>query len=273
MPASLTPPTRPPLWTDAELGIATKAYLQMLFAELSGVTNNKTAIKRALCAGPLASRNESSVDRRMQNISAVLYEQRMPYIAGFRPAHNVGSRVKAKILTLLSEYGIESLEAYIPTEDVQTLAKRVTELRQRHLGAEPKGSASPAIVTAVTTTFVRDPAVKAWVLKSANGQCEGCGSPAPFIGVDGLPYLEVHHVMPLSSYGSDKTTNAVALCPNCHRRCHYSRDRDEFKLMLYQRVPRLIVEVPELINQAVVAKEPDHARALVDQTVGYEHVP
>lgn len=252
MSASLNTLAKPLLWSDAELGIAAKAYLQMLHAELSGVAYNKTAIKRALCAGPLATRNESSVDRRMQNISAVLYEQRMPYIAGFRPAHNVGSRVKAKILTLLSEYGIESLEAYIPTNDAQALAKRVTELRRRHLGVVPRGSASPESITTITTTFIRDPAVKAWVLKAANGHCEGCGSPAPFIGMDGLPYLEVHHVMPLSSHGSDKTTNAVALCPNCHRRCHYSKDRDEFKLNLYQRVSRLIVEVPELAEHAVV---------------------
>jgi len=50
--------------------------------------------------------------------------------------------------------------------------------------------------------------------------------------------------MPLSSYGSDTTANAVALCPNCHRRCHYSADRDEFKLTLYERIVRLAVEAP-----------------------------
>lgn len=213
---------------------------------------NKAAMNRALRAGPLSARTKGSVEFRMQNISAALYELKMPYIAGYLPALNIGPDIKERMVALLSMQGIESLEAYVPTPDIHTLAKRVSELRLRHLGSIPKGSATPATVTTTTTTFVRDPAVKAWVLQAANGNCEGCGTRAPFKGTDGLPYLEVHHVMPLSSHGSDKTTNAVALCPNCHRRCHYSADRDEFKLALYERNPRLLVEVPELANEAVV---------------------
>lgn len=238
-------------WSDAELAATVKAYLKMLHAELNGVSYNKAAVNRELRAGPLASRTKASIEFRMQNISAALYELKMPYIAGYFPARNIGTAVKEKMVAMLSVEGIESLEAYVPTPDANTLSKRVTDLRQRHLGAIPKGASSPHTVTVTTTTYVRDPAVKAWVLQAAKGHCEGCGDPAPFIGMDGLPYLEVHHVMPLSSHGSDKTTNAVALCPNCHRRCHYAKDRDEFKLMLYQRIPRLVVEVPEHIEEAI----------------------
>jgi 5-methylcytosine-specific restriction protein A len=79
----------------------------------------------------------------------------------------------------------------------------------------------------------------------AGGHCEGCLQVAPFNGVDGLPYLEVHHVMPLSNHGSDRVTNAAALCPNCHSRCHRSLDRDEFRLQLYEQIERLIMEVPD----------------------------
>lgn len=233
-------------WSDAELGATIKAYLGMLHKELNGIRYNKAAINRELRAGPLANRTEGSVEFRMQNISAALYELRMPFIVGYKPARNIGSDVKQKMIALLSAYGIESLEPYVPTDDAHALALRVSNLRQRHLGIVPKGSQAPVASTSTITTFVRDPAVKAWVLHAANGNCEACGSPAPFLGVDGLPYLEVHHVMPLASHGSDTTTNAVALCPNCHRRCHYSRDRDEFKIALYERIPRLILEVPEL---------------------------
>lgn len=239
-------------WSDAELAVAIKAYLQMLHLELQGLPYNKAAMNRALRDGALAARTKASIEFRMQNISAALYELKMPYIAGYLPARNIGSAVKEKMVAMLSAQGIESLEAYVPTPDIHLLAERVFELRQRSLGAVPRGSAVPATVTTTTTTFVRDPAVKAWVLQSADGNCEGCGSAAPFKGTDGLPYLEVHHVMPLSSHGSDKTTNAVALCPNCHRRCHYSVDRDEFKLALYERNARLRVEVPESANEAVV---------------------
>jgi 5-methylcytosine-specific restriction protein A len=237
-------------WSDAELAATIKAYLRMLHAELNGMSYNKAAVNRDLRAGPLASRTKASIEFRMQNISAALYELKMPYIAGYLPARNIGSAVKAKMVTLLSAQGIESLEAYVPTPDANTLSERVADLRRRHLGALPKGSDSPQTVTVTTTSYVRDPAVKAWVLHAADGHCEGCGGLAPFIGMDGLPFLEVHHVMPLSSHGSDKTTNAIALCPNCHRRSHYSKDRDEFKLALYQRVPRLVLEVPELVEQS-----------------------
>lgn len=240
-------------WNDAELAIAIKAYMQMLHAELHGVVYNKAAVNKELRAGALASRTKGSIEFRMQNISAALYELKMPYIAGYLPARNIGSTIKQKIVALLSQQGIESLEAYVPTPDPHILTERVSELRQRHLGTVPGGSAAPPTVMTTMMTYVRDPAVKAWVLQVACGNCEGCGNPAPFKGADGLPYLEVHHVMPLSSHGSDKTTNAVALCPNCHRRCHYSSDRDEFKLTLYERVPRLIVEVPDLIEQALVS--------------------
>jgi 5-methylcytosine-specific restriction protein A len=64
--------------------------------------------------------------------------------------------------------------------------------------------------------------------------------------MDGYAYLEVHHVRPLAGRGSDTTTNAVALCPNCHRRCHFSSDRDEFKVALYEKVDRLEIEVPDI---------------------------
>lgn len=240
------------VWSDTELAVAIKAYLQMLHWELQGMPYNKAAVNRSLREGALAGRTKASIEFRMQNISAALYGLKMPYIAGYLPARNIGTTVKEKMVAMLSAQGIESLEAYVPTPDIQLLAERVSELRQRSLGAIPKGSDTPATVTTTTTTFVRDPAVKAWVLQAAKGNCEGCGANAPFQGTDGLPYLEVHHVMPLSSHGSDKTTNAVALCPNCHRRCHYSADRDEFKLALYERNARLLVEVPESADDILV---------------------
>jgi hypothetical protein len=105
----------------------------------------------------------------------------------------------------------------------------------------PDGSVQPQKVSTVSTVFVRAPKVRTWVLREAKGICEGCGSNAPF-KVDGLPFLEVHHVKHLAQKGSDRLTNAVALCSNCHQRCHRSRDRDEFTAGLYSKISRLIQE-------------------------------
>jgi 5-methylcytosine-specific restriction protein A len=232
-------------WSDTELTSAIQAYLGMLYAELGGEHYSKAEVNRQLREGPLAGRTKSSIEFRMQNISAALYELRMPRIAGYLPAKNIGTAVKEKMIALLRLNGVDSLAAFVPTSDANSLAEKVSELRKRHLGVIPTGTSKPAVATSTTTTFVRDPAVKVWVLQTAKGICEGCDMHAPFFGQDGLPYLEVHHVMPLSTHGPDTTTNAAALCPNCHRRCHLSLDRDEFKLELYRKIPRLILEVSE----------------------------
>jgi 5-methylcytosine-specific restriction protein A len=105
----------------------------------------------------------------------------------------------------------------------------------------PDGIVQPQKVSTVCTAFVRNPKVRAGVLKEAKGICEGCVSNAPF-EVDGLPFLEVHHVKHLAQKGSDRISNAVALCPNCHQRCHRSSDRDEFTAGLYSKISRLIQE-------------------------------
>lgn len=245
-------------WSDAELVSAVQAYLHMLRLELSGDSYSKAEINRQLREGPLATRTKASVEFRMQNISAALYELKMPWITGYLPARNIGSAVKEKMIALLKTSGIDFLKAYVPTSHVEAFDVKVAELRQRHMGKRPLGSIRPATETRSTTTYVRDPAVKAWVLQLASGVCEACDCKAPFLGQDGLPYLEVHHVMPLSSHGSDTPSNAVALCPNCHRRCHYAYDRDEFKLALYEKIPRLVLEVPEPVqSETDVFIEPD----------------
>ena len=74
----------------------------------------------------------------------------------------------------------------------------------------------------LATAFVRNPDVIAEVLSRANGICEECSAKAPLVKAsNGSPYLEVHHRVWLADGGKDTTANAVALCPNCHRRLHF----------------------------------------------------
>lgn len=65
----------------------------------------------------------------------------------------------------------------------------------------------------------RDQFVAEFARKRTNGICQLCEQPAPFL-VGTTPFLEVHHITPLSENGSDTIANTVALCPNCHRRMH-----------------------------------------------------
>jgi hypothetical protein len=102
---------------------------------------------------------------------------------------------------------------------VRAAAAESGEERRRRLATAPQ---FPGRTPAFTYVYDRNPDVIAEVLDRAGGTCESCGRDAPFIRrSDGTPYLEVHHQTPLASGGADTIANAVALCPNCHRKAHY----------------------------------------------------
>lgn len=82
------------------------------------------------------------------------------------------------------------------------------------------GKHSKKLLTEVEVTQ-RSDLVKKCVKRRAAGICELCGKPAPFYNKKGEPYLECHHIIPIADKGPDEVDNAVALCPNCHRKMHY----------------------------------------------------
>jgi 5-methylcytosine-specific restriction protein A len=86
--------------------------------------------------------------------------------------------------------------------------------------------------TPATVLYQRSRAVRDWVLDRAAGQCEGCGSPAPFTTSSGRPFLEAHHIRRLSDGGPDDPRFVAGICPNCHRRAHFSADRVAFNAQL-----------------------------------------
>jgi 5-methylcytosine-specific restriction endonuclease McrA len=94
--------------------------------------------------------------------------------------------------------------------------------REQRLARLAKKSGTPESVWVTSRAFARDADVIIETRYRANGICEACLEPAPFARQrDGQPYLEVHHKVPLANGGKDTLENAVALCPNCHRREHH----------------------------------------------------
>lgn len=57
--------------------------------------------------------------------------------------------------------------------------------------------------------------------------CQLCNKPAPFYNKSGEAYLECHHVVWIAKGGADEVNNAVALCPNCHRKMHILDDSED----------------------------------------------
>jgi len=121
--------------------------------------------------------------------------------------------LKKNILNLTT---IEStLEEELKKSKKDTHANR----RKRLNNTEKK----PSKIEVVSTLYKRNPDVIIEVLERANGICEKCNSPAPFIRKkDNTPYLEVHHIIRLADDGNDTVENAIAVCPNCHRKLHYA---------------------------------------------------
>jgi hypothetical protein len=74
-------------WSREEDEAAVADYLAMLRAERDGLDYNKSEHRRAL-ARLLAGRSEGSIERKHENISAVLINLGMPYIEGYKPLPN-----------------------------------------------------------------------------------------------------------------------------------------------------------------------------------------
>lgn len=103
--------------------------------------------------------------------------------------------------------------------------KRVSDSLKDPVGRNERlknASSIPTFSIAKIIVFNRNPDVVAAVLSRSVGKCECCKNSAPFIRrSNGTPYLEVHHRIRLADGGEDTVENAMAVCPNCHRRLHY----------------------------------------------------
>ena len=232
-------------WTDEELQLATSSYLDMLSLELSKQPYVKSHFRRQLATQ--IARSEKSIEYRYQNISSVLATIDLPYINGYKPMKNVGMNVRDRLIRILKDLGHIAPNTTTdidetPTSKYDVLENTVRKLRIRGFKEPPQGQQRPLSIETTTKRIPRDPAVKAWILENAKGDCEMCQLPGPFVTPDGDNYLEVHHVKRLGDQGTDTVTNAVALCPNCHREAHYGTDPQEFIRLLCSRVSRIKLE-------------------------------
>jgi len=113
---------------------------------------------------------------------------------------------------------VESLYQQFEEQVRQSLTD-TPEKRRQMMQTYPK---RPQRIEKMVSLFQRNPHVVAERLFFAKGLCGMCGKNAPFKRrSDDSPYLEVHHITPLSDGGDDTFENTIALCPNCHRYKHF----------------------------------------------------
>lgn len=220
-------------WGRDELRASVQAYLEMLRKY-----RNKERVIKSHCYRDLAKRfgrTEKAYEMRIQNISYVLGKMGREWLPGVPPLRNVGARVGGEIEALIAEVEGRAITAYVAD------AIEAVKLRGK-LKTKPRGTRTPVATTTQKTTFSRDGTVRAWVMQRSAGACECCKNPAPFFDLDGIPFLEIHHLRHLADNGSDTPENAVALCPNCHREIHLGLRAADLKTKIYRTVKGVVAE-------------------------------
>lgn len=221
-------------WSDEELKASIQAYRKMQQLQREGHSRFKRQIYSELATK--FGRTEKAFEFRMQNISAVLSLLGREWIEGLKPATHVGAGIASRLEALINE--VDGTQA----SPAAAFEIAVREQMAHPPSTAPTGTITPQRTSSTVTNLKRDPAVKAWVLRRAAGLCECCGCLAPFEGADGVGYLEVHHLRRLADGGSDRISNAAALCPNCHRRMHYGMDAATVRTQTINRISELEAE-------------------------------
>lgn len=142
---------------------------------------------------------------------------------------NVGSQVFAAKLQVA------------PANDDEAIVEMAKKLNKQALFDRARmATGKPVRRMVQRDDFVRDPYVVAAALLRSDSKCEmpGC-SCALFLRDDDSPYLEVHHVLPLSEGGDDTLINAAALCPHCHRVLHFGQGREARRATLAVHIAAL----------------------------------
>ncbi|WP_052446637.1 HNH endonuclease [Candidatus Soleaferrea massiliensis] len=107
-----------------------------------------------------------------------------------------------------------------------------------------KGSREGKRVGYYTTKYERDPKNRKAAIQIHGAVCAVCGFDFEKVyGEIGRGFIEVHHLVPLSSTGAivdiNPYTDLVCLCSNCHRMIHRRRDNvltiEELKTMIASR--------------------------------------
>jgi len=89
-------------WTDKEIQTAITAYFELFDDQKSLRPTNKAAIYRKLSTLH-PTRSAKSFEFKFQNISAVLYDEKLPYADGLRPMGNYQAALKISVLNYIKQ--------------------------------------------------------------------------------------------------------------------------------------------------------------------------
>lgn len=139
-----------------------------------------------------------------------------------------------------------------PADHEDTTADQLAALERKYLHA------SPEVKTRVSKSIERG-SVGRLVKKMTGFKCQVCAAlghdPIGFLKKGGEPYVEAHHVMPVSTkqVGSLSASNVMTVCANHHRQLHYGGidvtiTDASFDLVVSDtllKIPRLVIGKPD----------------------------
>lgn len=142
---------------------------------------------------------------------------------------------RADIMRLRTELveGIRKLNLFEPDDNVINQHLQNLDMKQENFDFTYEQHKSPTRSVRTIQTFSRRIEVAKKALRHAEWKCEFNASHETFPRrIDGLPFLETHHLIPLKyanhfDTSIDVPENIVCLCSTCHNRIHYGKNNKE----------------------------------------------
>jgi hypothetical protein len=124
----------PDSWSQHEVELVVSDYFAMYTTELRQEMYNKSAHRRAL-ALLLDDRPDGAIERKHQNISAILVELNMPYISGYKPLGNYQRLLRESVENYVQ--GHPEVPALVAVDVDRVITVPTTEELLRALVAPP----------------------------------------------------------------------------------------------------------------------------------------
>lgn len=189
------------------------------------------------------------VGETVQSVQASYYDSERGETAERTPESRIGRDFISHWLevgdrVLIGNIGPQLLALKLTTAtDQSTLVDDIARANPEAIYEKAKrAKGKPKTTTVTRVDFARNPFVVRGALLRSGGKCEmpDCKTTL-FLKEDGVPFLEVHHITPLSEDGDDSLENAAALCPNCHREQHHGKLKKDRRIQLQRAVAAKVI--------------------------------
>ena len=221
-------------WGAEDYSAAVDAYFWMQNQEKQSRPFERSEVYKDLEVGALLGLSSQDLRRTMLHISAALVEVNRPALTWLAPPSSPDTELLAVLVPLVRARLTETRTIYAPTAVLETLHERSHTIGQR-LARLPAGLLHPEKTTQTVTAWQRDPAVRAWVLRRADGACEYCSDPVQYADTHST-FLKLFNPRSFITGGPDSVDNTVALCPNCFQVGELGNNRTIFVEVLYNKL-------------------------------------